>query len=601
MDSVSNDSDEQGKQPASSLLNVFSSFFPRDLSPLSDMEPAVLVSFKELPDGESPLPSQDGRGQSGQAIDSEQGQMVESLETCKDSGEEATASAGASVDQDLVQVTRVETYSDTEEEQASHSSTSLSDKLARAREPVLPQEDDSTVDCSDGNKLKHDTDAEAENKVPVFRTHKFTERSRIEAILYSGKFVNRTSSRTVRISPVSKRGHGSSSKESTATVSADAEKLDAGENNNKIADETDECAGIDCSQPLPSIISGLGHNSATDIDGAQKENTPEKKAKAEKESDTPRSRQESLTSSVPSSPKASEVLVHSSSNPEEQSDSADITNSVFKKPMSPLSAPEKPLEDIQPTVPETLETKTPSSSASLSPTPSSLSLSKGTALTSPPSFQMPALFSGLRVLKKGAVGEDRETLSEIKQREKDADLALLSLKKTVNKAKLFPEQKKTSPVKKQAEPKPIVETKSNVMDQLSHLLNLENQDETKRSNEGQDADPQHGKIECDNGEEVTGEKSPGPETPSSTPERKKTSDLAYETFRNLFGPKTVKKDKLEDVDLETVKKKIKNDKESLRSIFERTSRSPSKDLKSPSEPNVCSHTPKSPHIYQKIV
>lgn len=593
MDNVSNSSDEQGKQPASSLLSVFNSFFTWDQSPSSDMEPAVLTSFKELPNGESPLP------ENGQATNSDKRQMVESLATCKDSGKQAKASAGASVDQDLVQVTMVETYSDTEDEEASQSSTSLSEKLAQAREPILPQEHDNTVDCSEGSELQHDTGAETEYKVPVFRTHKFTERSRIEAILYSGRFVSRTSSKTVLVSPVSRRGHDSATKQSTTKVSVDAEALDAGENNSKNLDENDEYAGIDCSQPVPSVVSGLGHNVATALDSKQKEETQEQKAKVDKGdkgSEKHHSRQESLSSSVPSSPKTSEVPVQSSSSPEEQSDFADITGSVSEKPMSPSSAPEKPLGDIQlipslqcTTAPKTPETNTPSS-VTPSPAPSTESLSKGSALSSPPSFQMPALFSGLRVLKKGAVGEDRETLSEIKQREKDADLALLSLKKTVNKAKLFPEQRTATPVKKQAESKPIAETKSTVIGQLSHLLNLEN-DEKKISDDGQDADPQHNKKESENGLEVTGEKSPGPETPTSTPERKKTSDLAYETFRSFFGPKTVKR--AEEVDLELVKKKIKNDKENLRLIFGRTSKSPSKDLKSPSEPNVCNHTPKS--------
>lgn len=599
MDNASNSSDEQGKQPASSLMNVFSSFFTRVQSPSSDMEPAVLTSFKELPDGESHLAEND------QATNSDKRQTVESLETCKDSGKQAKASAGASVDQDLVQVTMVVTYSDTEDEEASQSSTSLSEKFAQAREPILPQGDNNTVDCSDSSELQHDTGAETEYKVPVFRTHKFTERSRIEAILYSGRFVSRTSSKTVLISPVSRRGHDSTTKESTTKVSLDAETLDAGENNSKHVDENDEYAGIDCSQPVTSIISGLGHNVVTALDSTPKEETQEQKDKVDKGdkgSEKHHSRHESLPSSVPASPKTNEVPVQSSSSPEEQSKSADITGSVSEKPMLQSSAPEKPLGDIQlsaspssqcTSAPKTPETNTPSSVSSSS---ASSSPSKGSSLSSPPSFQMPALFSGLRVLKKGAVGEDRETLSEIKQSEKDADLALLSLKKTVNKAKLFPEQRTATPVKKQ----PIAETKSTVIGQLSHLLNLENeQDEKNKSDDGQDADPQHSKkeSECENGEEVTGEKSPGPETPTSTPERKKASDLAYETFRNLFGPKTVKR--TEEVDLESVKKKIKNDKESLRSIFERTSKSPSKDLKSPTEPNVCNQVTlrQCTHIY----
>lgn len=596
MENVSNSSDEQGKQPASSLLNVFSGFFTRDQSPSSDMEPAVLTSFKELPDGEIPIPEND------QATNSEKRQMVESLGTCKDSGKQAQASAGASGDQDLVQVTMVETYSDTEDEEASQSSTSLSEKLAQAREPVPPQEENNTVDCSDGNELQHDTGAETVHKVPVFRTHKFTERSRIEAILYSGRFVSRTSSKTVLVSPVSRRGYGSTPNKDTTKLSVDAETLDAGENNSKNVDRNDEYAVIDCSQSVPSIISGLSHTVATALDITQEEETQEQKAevaKGDKGSEKPHSKQETSSSSAPSSLKTSEVPVQSCSSPQAQANSAVITASVSENPVSPSSAPEKPLGDIQrsaslpsqcPTAPKTPEPNAPLS-VSTSPASSSVSPAKGSALSSP-LFQMPALFSGLRVLKKGVVGDHRETLSEIKQSEKDADLALLNLKKTVNKAKQFPEQQTATHIKKQTDTKPIAESRSTLMGQLSQLLNLENEeDERKKTDDGQDADPQHNKKESENGEEVTGQKSPGPETSTSTPERKKTSDLAYETFRSLFGPKTVKR--TEDVDLETVKKKLKNDKENLRSIFERTSKSPSMDLKSPSEPDVCSHTPKS--------
>ncbi len=597
MDSASNSSDAPGKQPASSILNVFSGFFSRDRSASSDVESAVLTSFKERPDGENPLP------ESGQTTNSENKlkgredmdqdnatascdteQRAESSETCKESGDHVKTAARASVDPDLVQVTRVETYSDTEneDEEAAHS-------IARTGEPTLPEEDSNTVEHGDGDASK------TEYQMPVFRTHKFKERSRVEAILYSDRFMRRADSKTVRVS--SKEGDGSGPKGSTSTVSV--------ETSGARTDESNEYDGIDCSLPVPSIISGhlasdgTGLNAATapplkqteDLDSTQKEETHEQRAEAEEGTEEPHSSQ--VSSSVTSSPKTPEVSVQSSSSPEEQSDSAGITDQT----MSLSSAPKESSGDIQPsaspasqrvTAPKTTETKTPPPASSVSPssTSSTSSPSKGAAFSSPPSFQMPALFSGLRVMKKGAVGEDRETVSEIKQREKDADLALLSLKKTVNKAKLFPEQKTATPAKKHAEPKPVAETKSTVMGQLSHLLNLDNRDETKKPNDGRDADPEHSKEESENGEEVAGEKLPGPETPTSSPEKKKTSDLAYETFRNIFGPKTVKKEKTEDVDLEAVKKKIKNDKENLRSIFERTSKSPSKEVKSPTEANV---------------
>nr|XP_020441892.1 proteoglycan 4-like [Monopterus albus] len=775
MDSDSTSSDEQGKQAASSLLNVFSSFFIRDSSASSDMESAMLTSFKELSDGKSPFP-EGGRATNSEnqmkgskdllqddvAAPSHTEQRAESLETCMNPDKQVKAVTGVSADVHLVHFTRVETHSDTETEakENSHSSTSLSDKLARARECIPPEEGNDTMDLGEGDVLNH----AAEHNVPVFRAHKFKERSRIEAILYSDRFINRKSSRTLLLSSLSKHRYPFTPKESTTKGSADVETMSAQENSNTNIgiDESDadresegrghsaaassplkKTEGLDSIQkeatdeqraeaekgseephvsqvsssglfspkipevsvrlffspeeqldspvvtnlgfkklragghsaavspPLketedfdstqkeatdeqrveakkeseephvsqvsssgPSIpktpevpvglsfspeeqldspvITNLGfkklragrHSAAVspplketeDFDSTQKEATDEQRVEAKKESEEPHVSQ--VSSSGPSSPKTPEVPVGLSFSPEEQLDSPAVTNSEFNKP-SPR--PEEPLGDIQPSAspssqrtaaPKTPEINTPTTVSPVFPfsTFASSSPSRGTQLSSPASFQMPVLFSGFRVLKKGAVGEDRETVAEIKQREKDADLALLSLKKTVNKAKLFPEQKAASPVKKRTEPRPVTETKSIVMGQLSHLLNLDTHDETNKSDDGQDADPQHVKTEFENGEEVAEDKTPSPETSTHTPEKKKTSDMAYETFRNIFGPKTVKKEKTEDVDLETVKRKIKSDKENLRSIFVRSSKSPSKEGKSPTEANVCNPT-----------
>jgi len=690
MDSLSKDSEGPGKQPTSSLLNVFSSFFSRERQATPDGESPVLTSFKELSDEDNSLPeggqttkgddnlqAEEGVHQDDVSASCDTGQSAESLETGKGSG--GKTEVGALVHLDLVQVTRVETYTDDEEnedEEEGHSSTSLS-------KPTLPEEEE------DNNTVEHgDAEDEAEYQVPVFRTHKFTERSRIEDILYSDSFVSRSNSSTCLASLVSKQADGGSSlKESTATASLDVETSGAGENSKDDVgtDKDEEWAGIDGALPVSSIISQHLHleasdrNAATasplkeDVDDTQRQETHELRVDAEEGAKEPPSSQLSL-----SGPKTPEVSVQSVSSPEEQSDSADITSrpTGITNPMPLSSASEVSPGDIQPsnspssqrptspktpeqdtppptsssaptsspsnapsststsslsTAPSSLSTapsstsspskapsstsspstapsstsspskapsstsslstapsstsspsKAPSSTSSLSTTPSS-SPSRGTAFSSPPSFQMPALFSGLRVLKKGASGNDRETVSEIKQNEKDADLALLSLKKTVHKAKLIPDQKTaTSPAKKTAEPKPIAETKSSVMGHLSQLLNLENQDETKRSDVGQDGDPENRGKESEIGEEVL----LSPETPTTPLERKKTSDLAYETFRNIFGPKTVKKEKAEVVDLEAVKRKIKNDKENLRAILERSSKSPGKELTSPTEVNV---------------
>ncbi|XP_062253767.1 formin-like isoform X1 [Platichthys flesus] len=597
MESASNNSGEQGKQPSSSYLDFFSSFLSRDRSASSGVQSAVLTSFTELSDGETPRPndgqasdSENKRTGREEVISSVKGQKAESLKNGKEYGEKVRGAAGAPLDPDLVKVTKVETHSDTEneeEEEVSLSNISLSEKQAKTSEPI-PPEDNNTMIHGDGDELNSSIESESEYKVPVFRTHKFTERSRIEAILYSDSFLSRSSARTGLGSSSTKQKESCTPKESTTTVSVDAE-MNSGNNVGK--EESDENAGIDCSQPVPSIISGplsletAGHNGTAaslskesdDLDRAQKEETCEKRDDAEDGTEKPHSSQVVAPTTPPKTPELSTIV---SSSPVAQSETAGLTISGALGDIPPSTSPSQ-----LPTARKTAEAKTTPSSSPARPSPNSStsSPSKGTALSSPPSFQMPALFSGLRVLKKGAVGDERETVSEIKQRDKDTDLALLNLKKNVNKAKLFPDQRTASPAKKLAEPRSLSDTKSTVMGQLSHRLKQESPDPTKQSDLRQDATYKHTRKDTENVEEVAGGKSPAPEVLTSTPERKKTSDVAYETFRNIFSAKTVTKEKTEAVDLEAVKKKIKNDKENLRSIFERASKSPGQDVKSPTE------------------
>lgn len=520
MDSASKNL-EPAEQPTGSLLNALSfGFFRRDRSASSDIPSARLTSFKELPDGENPLPAdancelQDIHQDDGTAS-CDTRQRAESSESSKESFDRVKTPMGASVDPDLVQVTRVETYSDTENEDESttHSSSRLLQTIARARKNNLPAQDNNEVDNGDRYELKESGKADEEYQIPSFKTHNVRERSLVESILFNtSRFSSKSGSKTA------KQGDDSSLKESPSTMSADVETSSARNisGDNVRADESDEYAGVDCSLPVPSIISGhltseeAGCNSTMasplrqmeDLDHTQKEETDE-------------SHYRLVSSTVPLSPKT----------PEEQSDSTGITNPTTLLPSTPKESP----VDFQPSATTSPNTPPPASSITRSPNSSTSSPSRGTSLSPSPSFQMPALFSGLRVLKKGAVGEERETMSEIKQREKDADLALLNLKKSVNKAKLYPEQKTASPTKKLPDPKPVTGTKSLVMGQLSHLLGRDNQDETKksdgrdddddpntrkgtkRSQEEKDADPNSNK-ECENGEEVVGEKTPDAET-----------------------------------------------------------------------------------------
>ncbi|XP_051725120.1 formin isoform X2 [Ctenopharyngodon idella] len=169
-------------------------------------------------------------------------------------------------------------------------------------------------------------------------------------------------------------------------------------------------------------------------------------------------------------------------------------------------------------------------------------------------YQLPALFSGLRVLKKGAVGDERETLSEIKQR--DGDRALLNLKQRVNKAKVE-QLTGTSVAKKKNEPRNLSE--------ITSLLQKATHGETTREESVDPPELTAGNTVC-SGKAVT--------------------DSTYDALKSkLFSSKPAKKDLVETaLDLDAVKRKKKNDKELLRSIFERqSSKAPVTDVKSPTE------------------
>uniref|UniRef100_A0A3B4ARV5 FH2 domain-containing protein n=1 Tax=Periophthalmus magnuspinnatus TaxID=409849 RepID=A0A3B4ARV5_9GOBI len=502
----------------SSLRNVFSSLF-KDRTTSSDTGSAILTSFKDLKD-KSSAPSEETQRTSTNN-NKDETPREDTFASCQPQQKPITADTkrdGVSTDPDLVQVTRVDTYSDNEDGETSFSNNDVSKKETKTLDKVT---------------------GENSSNIPVFKTHMFKERSRIESILYSSKSFGKTNSASLYLS---KGKNDTSPKENTKNLAKDAETDKKSSSNVNLEDDEYHC--IDCSTPDPTV----------------KAAEPSVAKEAEKSNQEPKSSPLSVKSLLNLSPSKSQAQKDTT-----RTDSKSITSSVTATTLStPNTSPSKSAARTDSTSITSPATATTLSTPNTSP-------SKSAAFSSAsPSFQMPALFSGLRVLKKGAQGEDRETLSEIKQSEKDADLALLSLKKTVNKTKLFPEQKvTTTPVKKQAEPKPVSDTKSSVMGQLSHLRNFDSP--SKKSEQSQ-------MVESDT---KGGEEHKVPESNTALTERKTTTDLAYETFKNIFGPKAITKDKTEDVDLEAIKKKIKNDKENLKQIFERTSKSPVKDVKSP--------------------
>ncbi|KAI4801865.1 hypothetical protein KUCAC02_019733 [Chaenocephalus aceratus] len=132
-------------------------------------------------------------------------------------------------------------------------------------------------------------------------------------------------------------------------------------------------------------------------------------------------------------------------------------------------------------------------------------------------IQLPALFSGLRVLRKGVVGPEHDTVARIKT---------------------------SSPATRDISPDKQSDGKSqgSFLDQISQLLIREkSEDET----------------------EVTEERT----------EREAEADekAAFDAFKAFFTPKPLKRDPAEKIDLDAVRKKIRADKDVLKALFERSS------------------------------
>lgn len=177
-------------------------------------------------------------------------------------------------------------------------------------------------------------------------------------------------------------------------------------------------------------------------------------------------------------------------------------------------------------------------------------------------FQLPAFFSGLRVRKKGLTTEDGETLTEIKPREND--LALLKLRQPVKKSSIT---SGLTTKKKSAEPK----ASPTFLEQLSHLLNIEvskNEDRTEdfaeRSEETEDSD------------EAQEYKASSETEPQFSSEEIKSSpaESALDVFKALFSRPPKKETTADTSELEAIKRKMRNEKESLKAVFERSKSKP---------------------------
>ncbi|XP_065542707.1 formin-1 [Lathamus discolor] len=177
-------------------------------------------------------------------------------------------------------------------------------------------------------------------------------------------------------------------------------------------------------------------------------------------------------------------------------------------------------------------------------------------------FQLPAFFSGLRVRKKGLTTEDGETVTEIKPREND--LALLKLRQPVKKSSIT---SGLATKKKSAE----LKASPTFLEQLSHLLNIDvskNEDRTEDSGEGSG--------ESENSDEAQENKASSKTEPRFPSEEIKSSpaESALDVFKALFTRPPKKETTADTSELEAIKRKMRNEKESLKAVFERSKSKP---------------------------
>ncbi|XP_070440499.1 formin-1 isoform X3 [Equus przewalskii] len=194
------------------------------------------------------------------------------------------------------------------------------------------------------------------------------------------------------------------------------------------------------------------------------------------------------------------------------------------------------------------------------------------------SFQLPAFFSGLRVLKKGATSEGGETITEIKP--KDGDLALLKLTQPVQKslAQAGPQTVKAG--QKSTDPK----APPTLLEQLSQLLNIDMPKAELKA-----GDPEQPRGE-EMGHSVAQESQSGPgEAQTQSGEVKpKSPETALEAFKALFIRPPKKGTTADTSELEALKRKMRHEKESLRAVFER---SKSRPADGPSDSKSPDHSP----------
>lgn len=173
--------------------------------------------------------------------------------------------------------------------------------------------------------------------------------------------------------------------------------------------------------------------------------------------------------------------------------------------------------------------------------PPGLTFSRSTFSPNSPTekqVQLPALFSGLRVLRKGVVGPEHDTVALIgssSQRTKGESLLDLP-------------------------------AQGGFLEQISTFLSRD-----KRTDENEVKVVEGSLGEKDEDGARTGGEIEGGGCPELAKPAVSSAEAAFDAFKAFFTPKPLKKDPTEKVDLETLKRRIKADRDALKALFDRTS------------------------------
>lgn len=167
-------------------------------------------------------------------------------------------------------------------------------------------------------------------------------------------------------------------------------------------------------------------------------------------------------------------------------------------------------------------------------------------------IQLPTLFSGLRVLRKGVVGPEYDTVAQIRHSSQRP------------KGDIFPEKQGDAKVH------------GGFLEQISHFLSQEKRADEKEEKkvmeaEGDNSRENNEREENEDGERKEVETEEDVELFFQPAKPVSSAEAAFDAFKAFFTPKPLKKDPAEKVDLEAVMKKIRADKDALRALFESTS------------------------------